>query len=182
MNSWGTPSQQSLKSLPRALLGRHLLGHIWTLQYQTGSERVIFESRTVEFPTGLKRTTVRACPGCENTQSALQSYCVRPPRPAGPAPSRPAGSEGGTRRSYSTAVSAAGSLRGNRRPLPGTLIRPCLHPPSRSAAAYPTGDPGRLRGAKGGLCPPAVVRCLHARIRAVRNRMAKMRVPDSCSQ
>lgn len=119
-----------------------------------------------QYPTRRKRTTAQACPGCENAQSSARSYCVRPRRPAGPAPSRPAGSGGGARRSCSTAASAAGSLGGSRRPLPGAGIQPSLHPPSRSAAAYPTGDPGRLRGAIRELCPPAVVRCLHARIRA----------------
>lgn len=154
------PAYSSQTPLPSSLNPTHL-------QWQVNAS--LLNLTQLQYPTGLKRTTVQACPGCENAQSSLRSYCVRPRRPAGPAPSRPAEPGGGARRSCNTAASAAGSLGGSRRPQPETRIQPCLHPPSRSAAAQPTGDPGRLRGARRGLCPPAVVRCLHARIRARRS-------------
>lgn len=176
----------SIKSFTSLFLARHLYPHLWTRHTFSG-RRQVNESplnlTQAQYPTGFKRTTVQACPGCENAQSSLRSYCVRPRRPAGPAPSRPAEPGGGGRRSCSTAASAAGSLGGSRRPQPGTRIQPCLHPPSRSAAAQPTGDPGRLRGARTGLCPPAVVRCLTCSYPSTeKHRMERMRVPDSCSQ
>lgn len=110
---------------------------------------------TVRYPTGSERTTVQACcRGCETAQSSLRSYCVRPRRPAGPAPSRRAESGGGARRSCSTAASAAGNLAGILHPQPGHRKQQHSHPPSRSTAASPAGDPGCLRGAIRGLRPP----------------------------
>lgn len=112
-------------------------------------------------------------------RSALQSYCDRPRHPSGPAPSHRAGSGGDVRHSCSTAESAAGSPAAGRGPQPGPWIQTLLPPPSCSEETQPCDQQGGLQRSLAvsmriisGLCPPAVVRCLHARERAQRSQEA----------